>query len=271
MLDSHNTDLMLTVAIEAATAAGAIAMKNINSTEISIKNNDEIVTQIDLLCQNIIIDHIKKSFPNDGFLAEEGYHGSMLKIQPSAGSNVWWIIDPIDGTNNYSHSLRCFTVSIAAFHNGKPIVGVVYDPNTANAFTASSNTPASLNGKEISVSNEDVTKFASVSIDSHWSKGIPASIVDLFSVVKFRNLGTTALHLAYVSNGAMVASIINTIRLWDIAAGAYIIEKAGGKVTDWTGKSIFPIDVQNYEGEKFPLIATNQKTYDFFSKIIQKL
>ena len=78
---------------------------------------------------------------------------------------------------------------------------------------------------------------------------------------RFRNLGTTALQLAYVANGGLIATSASDTKLWDIAAGALIAEAAGAVITDWQGEKIFPIDLEKYEAQQFPIIAANQKVH----------
>ncbi len=261
---------MLNVALEAAKIAGNQALLAIDTTDISIKNGDEIVTQMDLICQKLIIDHIIKHFPNDGIIAEETNEGEILKQKPQNGSDTWWVIDPIDGTNNYAHKIMDFTVSIAATSGGEPVLGVIYAPATNLSFTAIKGAGAKLNSKPITVSNEELTKFSHIAVGSHFSKDHQASIIKLLEMVKFRNLGSTALHLAYVANASLICSLSNQAKLWDIAAGVIIIEEAGGKVTDWHGKAIFPIDEASYNKENYRLIATNQTTHSKILNLLRK-
>jgi fructose-1,6-bisphosphatase/inositol monophosphatase family enzyme len=154
-----------------------------------------------------------------------------------------------------------FTVSIAAIEKGYPVVGVIYAPAMNLAFTAIKGDKAKLNSVKIEVSNEDITRFANIAIGSYLNKQHQHSITKLLSRVKFRNLGSTALHLAYVSGGSMICSLSSRAKLWDIAAGILLVESAGGTVSDYYGKSITPIDVDNYQGESYSLVATNKITH----------
>lgn len=267
--DLPDLDIMLETAIEAARIAGQMALNAITNTEVSIKNGDEIVTQMDPLCQDAIIEHIKMKFPNHAFIAEECKNGELLRKQNQNNSNIWWVIDPIDGTNNYAHQLLDFTVSIAAVMDGCPIVAVVYFPAAETTFAAVKGKQTTINGEIVSISNEDINRYAHISIDSHWPDGIPEEILKLIRQVKFRNLGTTALHLAYVATGSLIAAITNTTKLWDIAAGILLIESAGGIVTDWQGKPIFPLAVEEYKKEDFKLVAANRKVHHKILNIIQ--
>ena len=82
------------------------------------------------------MDRIRETFPDHGFIAEEGTGGKIFKQPPRGSPQVWWVIDPIDGTNNYSHKMLLFTVSIAAMFEGQPIVGAIFEPATDSMFTA---------------------------------------------------------------------------------------------------------------------------------------
>ena len=106
-------------------------------------------------------------------------------------------------------------------------------------------------------------RFSSVGLDSHLDKGenLPGWAREIIKRTRYRNIGTTALQLACVAKGSMVATITDTPKLWDIAAGAIIVESAGGIVTNWRGEKIFPVNTDNYEGGTFQTIAANQKTH----------
>ena len=114
---------MLETAVVAARLAGQRAMEEINYIRTSVKGPDQLVTQADVVCQKIIIDRIKETFPDDGFIAEEGKGGGLFKQHPRGDSRIWWVIDPIDGTNNFAKGMLLFTVAIAAMSEGQPVVG----------------------------------------------------------------------------------------------------------------------------------------------------
>jgi myo-inositol-1(or 4)-monophosphatase len=198
---------LLNVASDAAQTAGRHALDAISTAKPSIKNGNELVTQLDTQCQNIIIDRIQKSFPGQGFVAEEGPGGKLLKIKP-ASEPFWWVIDPIDGTNNYAHGVFCFSVSIAVISNGMPVVGVVFDPNTNALFTAVSGSPSLCNGKVMQTTSETINEYASVAVDSHFEEKFAPAICGLIQKSRFRNFGTTALHLAYVAKAGLVGMVL---------------------------------------------------------------
>ena len=260
-LEQRDLSSMLETAIVAARLAGQRAMEEINYIKVSVKNSTELVTQADTRCQKIIIDRIKENYPDHGFIAEEGNEGMMFKQPPRGTEQIWWVVDPIDGTNNFAHRMLFFTVSIGVIYEGEPIVGVIFEPATESMFTAVKDREAQLNGRRIIASEEGIDKFASVGLESHFEGGAPSWACELMQRTRFRNLGSTALQLAYVAKGSMVATIANTPKLWDIAGGAAIAEAAGALFTDWQGQKIFPVDLNSYDGYKFQVIVANKKVH----------
>jgi myo-inositol-1(or 4)-monophosphatase len=267
-LDQNQLSTMLETAIVAARLAGQKAMEEIDFIKTSVKNGNELVTQADSKCQKIIIDRIKETFPDHGFIAEEGSEGKFFKQFPRGDEPIWWIIDPIDGTNNFAHHILLFGVSIGVMYEGNPIIGVIFEPATESMYSATKSGPAQLNGRRISVSEESIDKFSSVGLESHYENGVPNWICELMQRTRFRNLGATTIQLAYVAKGGFAATIASTPKIWDLAAGAVIAESAGAIITDWKGNKIFPVDLNGYEGQKFNLIAANPKTHPKIVELI---
>lgn len=267
-LDHGQLSGILETAIVAARLAGQRAMEEINFIKASIKNKTEMVTQADTRCQQIIIDRIKENYPDHGFIAEENTQGRIFRQPPRTSEPFWWVIDPIDGTNNFAHRMLFFAVSIAAMHKGEPIVAVIFDPATDSMFTAVKGGEAQLNGRRITAGEEQMNEFSSIGLDSHYDKGVPKWTCEIMQKTRFRNLGTTALQFAYVARGSLIATIASCPKLWDISAGALIAEAAGAVVTDWKGNKIFPVELEAYEGGEMQILAANKKVH---SQIIELL
>jgi myo-inositol-1(or 4)-monophosphatase len=261
VLEHRNLSRMLEVATVSARLGGQRAMEEINFIKASIKKGGELATETDIRCQQIIIDRIKENYPDHGFIGEEGPNGKMFKLAPRGGELVWWVIDPIDGTINFAHRILCFTVSVAVMYQGEPIAGVIFDPATDSMFTTVKGGEAQFNTTRITASEEQLSESANLGVSSHWRGGIPAGIVELMSRTKFRNFGSVALQLAYVAKGSFIATIDSGPKLWDIAAGAFIAETAGAVVTNWQGEKIFPLELDNYNGEEFTLLAADKKVH----------
>jgi len=243
-------------------------MEEIDFAKVSIKNGNEIVTQTDAKCQGIIIEQIKAAYPDHGFVAEEGIGGKLFKQSPRGDENIWWAIDPIDGTNNFANGMLLFTVSIAAMYQGEPVVGVIFEPATDSMYTAVKDGEAQLNDRRITTGKAEMDMFTSIGLDSHFEKGVPPWACNIMARTKFRNLGTTALHFAYVAKGGFAATIASKQKLWDIAAGSLIVQSAGATATDWKGNSLFPVDIDNYQGGEFFAIAGNKKVH---SELLQMI
>jgi myo-inositol-1(or 4)-monophosphatase len=260
---------MLETAIVAARLAGQRAMEEINFIKASVKSGSELVTQADARCQRIIVDRIKETYPDHGFIAEEGDKGAIFKQPPRGAELLWWVIDPIDGTTNFAHRMLLFTISIAVMYQGEPIVGVVFDPATESMFTAVKRGDAQLNSRRIAAGKDKISEFSSVGLDSHWDKGVPPWTCEIMQRTRFRNLGTTALQFAYVAKGSLIATIANHPKLWDIAAGALIAQTAGAVVSDWRGGKIFPVDLDSYEGTELEAMAANKKVHPQLLKLMK--
>jgi myo-inositol-1(or 4)-monophosphatase len=259
--EQKDLSAMLETAIVAARLAGQRAMEEINYVKTSVKNGIELVTQADVRCQQIIVSRIKEAYPDHGFIAEEGADGGIFKQTPRGSERVWWVIDPIDGTTNYAHQMPVFTVSVAVMYSGNPIVGVVFEPATESMFTAVMGGEAQLNGRRIAAGEETISRLACIGLDSHYEQGVPAWTCELMRRARFRNLGTTALQLAYVARGSLVAAIASQPRIWDIAAAALIADRAGAVVSDWQGATIFPVDLDACKGEQLTVVAANKKVH----------
>jgi len=260
-LEQQDLSLMLETAIVAARLAGQHAMEQMSYVKAVRKGESELVTQADSQCQNIIIRRIRETYPDHGFIAEEGDKGKLFKRPPLGEPTIWWAIDPIDGTNNYAHGIPVFAVSIAALSEGEPVVGVIFQPATESMFTAVKGGEAQLDGRSIVAGQDDIGPLTSVGIDSHFEDNVPPWVCDVIQKCRFRNFGTTALHLAYVARGGLVGTIVCTPKLWDIAAGALIAQAAGAMITDWNGEQLFPVDLDGYNGETFRVLAANRKAH----------
>ena len=268
-LEHSDISRMLEVATVAARLAGQRAMEDIKYITPEIKNGSEIVTQADRNCQKIIIDRIKETYPDHGFIAEESEDGKELFQSPRGSEPVWWIIDPIDGTNNYAHGILDFGVSVAAIYEGYPIVAVIFDPATESMYTAARDNEAQLNYSRIQASDEEISEYASFGVDSHFKPDMSDAFSRIIKDTRFRNLGATTLHLAYVAKGSMVGCMTTATKLWDIAAGVLLIENAGGVITDLDGNPIFPINnLEKAAKERHLVLAANKKNHAKFLEML---
>ncbi|MBA4149553.1 MAG: inositol monophosphatase [Verrucomicrobia bacterium] len=223
----------LKIATQAAAAAGEVMRKNHRAVKkINDETQHDIKLELDVRCQKIIERALIVSFPEVAVLGEEGVAGD-----PNAQCR--WVIDPIDGTVNFTYGIPHCCVSIALQSRDKTgkyqtIVGVVYDPFCNEMWTAIRGEPAKLNGKNIKVSSRKKLNEAIVSIGFAKSKETMEQTLPYFNrlvprIRKIRMMGAAALSLVYVASGRFDGYVEKGIRLWDIAAGGLILECAGGE------------------------------------------
>jgi myo-inositol-1(or 4)-monophosphatase len=229
---------MLQVAIEAATNAGKFLKQNIGKFK-SIQQKDgqdrNLVTEIDKKSEELIIKIISSHYPSHDILAEESGND---KGKPS---EYRWIIDPLDGTTNFTHGLPIFCVSIGVEYKGEMIAGVIYDPNTDELFTSEKGSGAFLNGKRIHVSLVDyigrsilVTGFP-YNIIENPDHAVEHFVNFLMKAQAVRRLGSAALDLAYLASGRFDGFWEVALQPWDMAAGVLILHEAGGVITNFSG------------------------------------
>jgi fructose-1,6-bisphosphatase/inositol monophosphatase family enzyme len=261
MLEQKDLSRMLETAEVAARLAGQRAMEESSYIKVEVKSPDQLVTQADTICQQIIIDRIKETYPDDGFIGEEGPNGNMLKQPPRGSKKIWWVIDPIDGTTNFAKGMLLFTVSVAAMYEGEPVVGVIYDPATDSMFTAVKGGEARLNNRRIMVCEDGFDQFSSIGTDSFFDNGVPKWVIALMEKARSRTLGSSCLQLAYLAKGSLIGVVFVRPKIWDVAAGVLIAECAGAVVSDWKGNKLFPIDLDKYNADEFLTLGANKKVY----------
>ena len=232
---------ILNIAVRAARRAGSIINRTTldgSALEVKSKQVNDYVTQVDRAAEEAIIGIVHKAYPDHAFLAEES--GST-----GAAAEYRWIIDPLDGTTNFIHGFPQYCVSVAVEHRGALAHAVVYDPVRNELFTASKGRGAFLNDRRIRVS-----KCARLQ-DALVGTGFPfkeLTRVDLYlrqlkrlmsDASGVRRAGAAALDLAYVACGRLDAFWELGLSPWDMAAGALLIQEAGGLVGDLKGDSGF--------------------------------
>ena len=202
--------------------------------QVSIKGPSDFVTNADIKAEKIIIDELTKSRKNYSILSEESGSKENKDID-----NVW-IIDPIDGTNNFLHGVPHFAISIALKSNNEIVSGLIYDPIKDEMFYAEKNNGAYFNNKRIRVSKRKKIEdclFASGEIDNENIKQ------KTNAKLKTRKSGSAALDMAYVASGRYDGYFQKNLNLWDIAAGIIIVKEAGGQVNDLNLKQNNNIDI----------------------------
>jgi len=247
--------------ITAATEAGKILKENFEGNfKISSKDVlSNIVTEIDKKSEEKIIEVIRADFPHHNILSEEA--GSLFQE-----SEYKWIIDPIDGTVNYAHSIPLTCVSIALEKNGEVIMGVVFNPMSNEFFFSEKSKGSYLNDEKISVSlNDNIKKALLVTgfpYDSSSYIPDPVAVFKKFVMidVPIRRLGSAALDLCWTACGRFDGFWEYNLNSWDVAAGFLILLEAGGKVTKFSG--------EKYSIYGKEILATNGLVHNDMMEII---
>ncbi len=236
------------LAIDAALIAGEILRKGYGTNyKISKKEGkNNLVTEYDFKSERAIIEKIQSVFPNHNFLAEES---GLTETKNKNNDNIIrWIIDPLDGTVNFAHSIPIFSVSIAAELNNEIICGVVYQPLLKELFVAERGYGAFLNEDKIRVSqNKNISTSFCVTGFPYSNTSKKSNILKIFNKligngIPVRRLGSAALDLSYVAAGRFDFFWEEKLKPWDVAAGKLLVEEAGGKITQYNGKDYYIYD-----------------------------
>ncbi len=200
--------------------------------KVRTKSDNSLVTDIDLKVEGEITRLIKKNFPEDDILSEE-------TLYSGKGSSYRWIVDPLDGTHNYIRRIPLFGTSIAIEFKGSVVIGVIYMPFSNELYLGCKGKGSYLNGKRIRVSKRNIRE-ATMIYDSNIIREKKKVRLLSFSkvghkVFNLRMFGSTVRSLSYVAEGKVDLEIEYTDKIWDFAAGAILVEEAGGKFTDYKG------------------------------------
>jgi myo-inositol-1(or 4)-monophosphatase len=238
-------------AAEIARLAGKIALDYFDRAEVSWKPDDSMVTDADVAVQSWLEDEIAAAFPTDGILGEEG----LTRRRRRPGARFVWVLDPVDGTNNFGRGIPGFAVSVGVLRDGVPFAGAVYDPIAGQLFTASLGQGAWVNGRQLSLAPAEPGPRSLFSIRSPFEGRVPRYVEQWLRRYRLRRVGSTALQLCYVAAGALAFVHDHRASLWDIAAAAAIIGEAGGLLTTPHGAPLFPVDPDGYDGESIAFLA----------------
>ncbi len=241
------------VAVRAARAAGNVILRNMNRLEnvqVEEKGRLDFASEVDRMAESVIIQEIRRAYPQHAILAEEsGTSGGRARQT--------WMIDPLDGTHNFLRGIPHFSVSIAMVENGEPIYGVIYDPLRDEMYTASKGDGAYLNDRRIRVTMRDGMPGALLCTGfpyrqrRHLEPQLAYTRELLREAEDIRRSGSAALDLAYVAAGRFDGYYELGLKPWDMAAGCLLVREAGGRYCDLAGRDGLP--------ESGHLIAANHK------------
>ncbi|WP_312703728.1 type III secretion system regulator SuhB [Stutzerimonas nitrititolerans] len=259
---------MLNIALRAARSAGELILRSTERLDvISVNEKDakDYVTEIDRAAEQLIVTALRKAYPNHGILGEE----SGLSQGSGDGADYLWIIDPLDGTTNFVRGVPHYAVSIACKYRGRLEHAVVLDPVRQEEFTASRGRGAALNGRRLRVGSRKSLEGALLGTGFPFRDGQMDNLDAYLGMFRsltgqtagIRRAGAASLDLAYVAAGRYDAFWEFGLSEWDMAAGALLIQEAGGLVSDFSGSHDFL--------EKGQIVAGNTKCFKAVLTVIQ--
>jgi len=255
---------MLYVAVRAARRAGdmiARAYDDRDRLKVSQKSDRDYVTDVDKRAEALIVREIAHHYPGHGIVAEE----MDTRIHPDAP--IQWYIDPLDGTTNFIHGYPHFSVSVAAFKYGKPMLAVIHDPIRDETFEARNGGGAFLNRRRLRVSDEKRLEYAL------FASGLPSYQRDTINIFQsrmdvcmrtmdgYRRGGSAALDLAYIAAGRLDVYWEAGLQPWDIAAGLLLVQEAGGLATS--------LDGERLDLEKGDVLAANPHLHPLLIRLLK--
>jgi len=239
-----------------------IREENIRTSDVELKSKNSLVTYVDKTAEKRLVEALGLLIPDAGFIAEEGTSNKV-------GETYNWIIDPLDGTTNFIHGLPVYCISIGLRKNDQIILGVIFEVTSSECFYAWEGSKAYLNGKEIQVSKTELLSNSLV------ATGFPYydydRLEDYMQLLQhfmresrgIRRLGSAAIDLAYVACGRMDGFYEYSLNAWDVAAGAFIVQQAGGQVCDFSGGDdyLFGREIIASNSNLHPIFLTTIKSY----------
>ncbi len=225
----------------------------LSSENVEKKGMNDFVTYVDKTAEEKLVKGLKEILPEAGFIVEEN-------TSQKKGDHYNWIVDPLDGTTNYIHGIKPFSISVALAKDEEIVMGLVNELGSSEIFSAWTGSPALLNDNQIKVSETDALE------DSILATGFPYKDFDrleaYMNLLKhfmrsshgIRRFGSAAADLCYVASGRFEAFFEYSLKPWDVAAGSFILKQAGGKVSDFSGGNGYLFNQE--------ILGANSKVFD---------
>lgn len=244
------------VAIQSIKEAGRVLKKNFRKNiKVFFKKDLTPITDVDLKANEIIVKIIKKNFPSHGIVSEES--GGRF------GKEFIWIIDPLDGTRNYTKGFPFFSVSLALLKEREPILGIVFNPLNGELYLAEKGEGAYLNGEKIKVNK--INNLSKVILSFNKGQDLEGGLRILMKIAPhigtFRFWGSVHLEMCQIALGKIEGCLVSKLAFYDAIAGAFIVKEAGGRVTDFEGRD-WQINTKN-------ILVTNGKIHNQLLKLIK--
>jgi myo-inositol-1(or 4)-monophosphatase len=245
------SDARLDLARSLAADAGRYALASLGRVPSAWKRPGERVTATDTDIQTRMLREIHTWFPADGVVAEEADAHAGLERE------FVWVVDPLDGTNNFARGLPCFAVAVGILRNGTPDAGVVHDPNTGLTCHARRGAGAFSGERRLAVAPAPLEPASTVCVRAPVTPALRPLVHGWLARYKLRGFGSVALQLVYAALGGLDVILDDRAALWDVVAGAAILQEAGGRITALDGTPLFPFDLAGYGGGTVPFVAGN--------------
>lgn len=232
-----------------------------DAESVEFKGLNDLVSYVDKTAEKQLVKNLAKLIPGAGFNTEE-------KTINSKGEVFNWIIDPLDGTTNFIHGIPTYSISVALYEHDQPVIGVVYEINRGEMFSAYKGGVAYLNNKEIKVSKRGKLSECLLATGfPYYQFEQQEQYMKLFAEMMrschgLRRIGSAAVDLAYVACGRFDAFFEYNLNAWDVAAGAFLVQQAGGNVLNFDGGDEFV--------EKRQILATNAKIDQEILNLMEK-
>ncbi len=256
---------MLALACELATDAGKIILDHWGDTTSRRKPDRSPVTQADLKAEEHITTSLAKRFCDHDILAEESAADGKL-----GGGRFCWVVDPLDGTRNFTRGFPCVATSIALVEDGTPVVGVIREHIAGHTYWATASQGAYADGTPVHVAKRSLNRDFFVGVPSVKHDESPRTIEGFLEKVNVRNVGSTAVHLALVACGAIDAAYAMRCYSWDIAAGYLLIAEAGGVCTTNTGGPCLPLPPTGNPTRPTPMLASGPHAHAALLDVIRR-
>ncbi|MGI9317156.1 MAG: inositol monophosphatase family protein [bacterium] len=219
-------------------ADGCPDLKSGYTADVTKKDDGSYVTKVDQALQDALEQKLQNRCPEFGFIGEEMEHSDQVTIC-NTSTNGYWVIDPLDGTTNFSSGFLCFGISVALVVTGQPRLAVIYDPVRKECFSAKAGGGAFMNGKKITCNQDQALNDCIANVDyKRLVSELAERLVRSPPYRSQRNLGSSVLEWCWLAAGRVQLYLHGGQKLWDFAAGYLILTEAGGAATTLSGEAL---------------------------------
>lgn len=266
---SHPSDLVVRIsaAKSAVLAETALLHREFGRAESKWKIDGTRVTAVDIEISENIFRRLSAEFPGDQFFSEElGVAGAPIPVT----ARFSWVLDPIDGTNNYAAGIAHCAIALALLENGLPVYGVIYDHSRRVLMHGGPGFGMTDGDRRVKVRSEGPTGQSLIGFHTPSERRFAPHAQSIAANFKLRALGSSALHLAYVAAGIFDGTVDHNVKVWDIAAAVPMVQAAGGEFYYFTGE-VFPLREFDLGMERIVYLAGNKETVAALRRVIQPL